>query len=132
MCLLNVGVYPKLVNEGSFFTQSGEYRVDEAATPAMKNSIMYKMSYYRFAELFGGAAPQDRVRGTKLPSEGPKLTHLEEAYTTENWIVRIFKVKDLDNLGRDLASATAFEEGKGKKRKSRSKKSRSRRRNASD
>lgn len=67
----------------------------------------------------------------RLPSEGPKLTHLEEAYTTENWIVRVYKVKDLDPLGRDLVSATAFEEGKGKK-KGRSKKGRSKRRKATE
>lgn len=40
----------------------------------------------------------------------------EEAFTSENWIVRIYKVKDLDNLGRDHASANAFEEGKKKKK----------------
>ncbi len=39
----------------------------------MKNSLMYKMSYYRFAELFGGHPATDRVRGQQLPTTGPTL-----------------------------------------------------------
>jgi dolichyl-diphosphooligosaccharide--protein glycosyltransferase len=41
---------------------------------------------------------------------------LEEAFTSENWIIRIYKVKDLDNVGRDLASAAAFDRGHKKKK----------------
>ena len=74
------------------------------------------MSYYNFNALFGGNAAQDRVRGTKLPAEGPQLTTIEEAFTSENWIIRIYKVKDLDNLGRDHASAVAFDKGNRKKK----------------
>ncbi len=55
----------------------------------MKNSLMYKMSYYRyflrvsqglihtdalrFAELYGGHPAQDRVRGQKIPATSPTL-----------------------------------------------------------
>jgi len=42
---------------------------------------------------------------------------LDEAFTSENWIVRIYKVKDLDNLGRDHVSAAAFGAGKKKSKK---------------
>ena len=77
----------------------------------------YKMSYYNFNKLFGGGPAQDRVRGSRLPAEGPQLSTLEEAFTSENWIIRIYKVKDLDNVGRDHQSAVAFEKG-NKKRKS--------------
>ena len=41
------GVWPDEIQEPNYFTPKGEYRVDEAAAPAMKNSLMYKMSYYR-------------------------------------------------------------------------------------
>ena len=34
------GVWPDEVNERSFFTSRGEYRVDDQATPTMKNSLM--------------------------------------------------------------------------------------------
>lgn len=79
----------------------------------------YKMSYYNYNSLFPAGQAQDRVRGVKLPATGPTLNTLEEAFTSENWIVRIYKVKDLDKLGRDHASAVAFETGK-KKRKGKS------------
>jgi dolichyl-diphosphooligosaccharide--protein glycosyltransferase len=41
------GEWPEEVQEVNYFTQRGEYAVDERATPTMKNSLMYKMSYYR-------------------------------------------------------------------------------------
>lgn len=47
---------------------------------------------------------------------------IEEAFTSENWIVRIYKVKDLDNLGRDHVSAAAFETGKKKPKRPAAKK----------
>ncbi|KAF5361740.1 hypothetical protein D9756_002145 [Leucocoprinus leucothites] len=109
------GVWPDEVQESSFFTSQGEYRVDDKATTTMKNSLMYKMSYYRFEELYGGGQPVDRVRQQHLPKQGPTLDYLDEAFTSENWIVRIYKVKKEDSLGRDLKSANAFEQGKKRK-----------------
>jgi dolichyl-diphosphooligosaccharide--protein glycosyltransferase len=46
---------------------------------------------------------------------------IEEAFTSENWIIRIYKVKDLDNFGRDHQSAVAFDNGHKKKRASKRK-----------
>ena len=34
------GIWPEEVKERNFFTPRGEYRVDEEATPTMKNSLM--------------------------------------------------------------------------------------------
>ncbi|KAG0016738.1 oligosaccharyl transferase stt3 subunit, partial [Entomortierella chlamydospora] len=102
------GVYPNEVKEANFFTSRGEYKVDHDATLTMKNSLMYKMSYYRFADLYGGNAV-DHVRGARMPSEGPSLSVLEEAYSSEHFLVRIYKVKQPDNLGRNLKDATAFD-----------------------
>ena len=76
----------------------------------------YKMSYYNYNSLFPAGQATDRVRGSKLPAEGPQLNTLDEAFTSENWIIRIYKVKDLDNLGRDHASAVAFDKGNKKKK----------------
>merc|ERR1712000_518543 len=109
------GIWPEEVKERSFFTERGEYRVDEGATATMKNSLMYKMSYHNFAQLFPPGQAQDRVRGAKIPSANTELNTLEEAFTSEQWIIRIYKVKDLDNVGRDHASAAAFEKGHKKK-----------------
>ncbi|KAI1641926.1 glycosyltransferase family 66 protein [Daldinia loculata] len=110
------GIWPDEVKERDFFTSRGEYRVDDQASETMKNSLMYKMSYYNYASLFPPGQAQDRVRGARLPDKGPVLNTLEEAYTSENWIIRIYKVKDLDNVGRDHAAAASFERGHKKKK----------------
>ena len=41
------GIWPEEVQEASFFTPRQEYRIDDGATQTMKQSLMYKMSYYR-------------------------------------------------------------------------------------
>lgn len=74
------------------------------------------MSYYNFNTLFPPGQAVDRVRGVRLPAEGPSLNVVEEAFTSENWIIRIYKVKDLDNFGRDHASVASFEKGHKKKK----------------
>lgn len=43
---------------------------------------------------------------------------------SENWIVRLYKVKKPDNVGRDHSGATAFEKGHKKKGKKSSRKGR--------
>ncbi|KAI9831918.1 MAG: oligosaccharyl transferase stt3 subunit [Sarea resinae] len=110
------GIWPDEIKERDYFTARGEYRIDNEATPTMRNSLMYKMSYYNYNSLFPAGQATDRVRGATLPAEGPQLSTIEEAFTSENWIIRIYKVKDLDNVGRDHASATSFEKGHKKKK----------------
>ena len=70
------------------------------------------MSDYRLNDLYPGSAIQDRARQTEGPSKSPRLDTLEEAFTSENWIVRIYQVKKEDTLGRPLPLAHAFEQGK--------------------
>lgn len=41
----------------------------------------------------------DRVRSTEIGNKDFELKTLEEAYTTEHWLVRIYKVKKLPNRG---------------------------------
>lgn len=74
------------------------------------------MSYHNFHSLFPAGQAQDRVRGVRLPAESPQLSTLEEAFTSENWIIRIYKVKDLDNVGREHSNAVAFEKGQKRKK----------------
>ncbi|KAJ3181134.1 oligosaccharyl transferase stt3 subunit [Gaertneriomyces sp. JEL0708] len=118
MIRIGEGVYPDEISERAFFTEQGEYRVDEGASPTMKNSLLYKLSYYRFPELFRGGPAHDSVRGAQIPNTPITLTTVDEAYTTENWIVRIYQVKKPDNIGRPLSAAASF----GKKRRRRSRK----------
>ncbi|KAJ0047777.1 hypothetical protein Pint_16643 [Pistacia integerrima] len=39
----------------------------------------------------------DRARGVEIGNKDVKLEYLEEAFTTSNWIVRIYKVKPPNN-----------------------------------
>ncbi|MCJ1313614.1 oligosaccharyl transferase stt3 subunit [Agyrium rufum] len=110
------GIWPDEIRERDYFTARGEYKVDDEASPAMRNSLMYKMSYYNFNALYPQGQATDRVRGAKMPIDGPQLSIVDEAFTSENWIIRIYKVKDLDNVGRDLKNVAAFEKGTKKKR----------------
>lgn len=104
MVRISEGIWPEEVQERSFFTERGEYKLDGDATQTMKDSLMYKMSYYRFTDLFGGRDGVDRVRNQNIPAaETPQLNVIDEAFTSTNWMVRIYKVKDLDNVGRDYA-----------------------------
>ena len=41
----------------------------------------------------------DRVRNAEIGNKDFELEVMEEAYTTEHWIVRIYKVKDMPNRG---------------------------------
>ncbi|KAJ9474055.1 putative Dolichyl-diphosphooligosaccharide--protein glycosyltransferase subunit STT3 (putative) [Pseudozyma hubeiensis] len=53
---------------------------------------------------------------TQGPTKSPELEYLDEAFTSENWIVRIYEVKKPDALGRDLPGVKGFEGGKRRKR----------------
>lgn len=39
----------------------------------------------------------DRTRNAEIGNKDIKFKHLEEAFTSEHWLVRIYKVKSLDN-----------------------------------
>jgi dolichyl-diphosphooligosaccharide--protein glycosyltransferase len=101
------GVWPDEIQEPNYFTPAGEYRVDDKASQTMKDSLMYKMSYYRlvpmvvlltsilniftsFEGLFGGNPPTDRVRNQQLPLKGPTLDylgkHFNSLWHTFSWI----------------------------------------------
>lgn len=64
---------------------------------------MYKLSYYRFGELkldYRSPAGFDRTRNTVIGNKDFNLHYLEEAYTTEHWLVRIYRVKKPDEFNR--------------------------------
>merc|ERR1712137_254265 len=79
-----------------------EYTVAANASPAMMNSLMYKCTYYRFGEMqFDHHRPSgfDRVRNVEIGMKNIQLKYIEEAYTTTNWMVRLYKVKPPANRG---------------------------------
>lgn len=80
------------VNERDYMNAHGGYSIDASVSPAMKQSLMYKLCYYRFADTPGQG--HDRVRNVHVSGASSiKLKYFEEAYTSQNWIVRIYRVK---------------------------------------
>ena len=58
---------------------------------------MYKLSYFRFSEaslLTTGRRGFDRVRNVEIGVQDIKLRYFEEVFTTEHWMVRIYRVLD--------------------------------------
>jgi dolichyl-diphosphooligosaccharide--protein glycosyltransferase len=90
------------IKEQDYYTPQGEFRIDKEGSPTLLNCLMYKMCYYRFGSVYteqGKPTGYDRVRNAEIGNKDFELDVLEEAYTTEHWLVRIFKVKDLENRG---------------------------------
>lgn len=111
------GEHPKDIRESDYFTPQGEFRVDSAGSKTLLNCLMYKLSYYRFGELqldFRSPPGFDRTRSVEIGNKNFELTHLEEAYTTEHWLVRIYRVKDLGN--RDIVKKQVMPKLKTKKK----------------
>ncbi|GBG67744.1 hypothetical protein CBR_g872 [Chara braunii] len=99
MVRIGGGVFPH-IKESEYLTSQGEYRVDKEGTERMFNSLMYKMCYYRFGEMrteYNHGPGFDRARGAEIGRKDFNLEYVEEAFTSQNWIVRIYKVKPLDN-----------------------------------
>ncbi|XP_037938212.1 dolichyl-diphosphooligosaccharide--protein glycosyltransferase subunit STT3A-like [Teleopsis dalmanni] len=90
------------IREKDYYAGTGEFRIDKDGSSTFLNCLMYKMCYYRFGQIFSeGGKPSgyDRVRAAEIGNKDFELDVLEEAYTTEHWLVRIYKVKDLRNRG---------------------------------
>lgn len=58
------GIWPEEVRERDFFTARGEYRVDDEATPTMKNSLMYVLPTLLSADGYTDVASGTRCHTT--------------------------------------------------------------------
>jgi len=97
------GEHPNDIRESDYFTERGEFRVDSEGSPTLLNCLMYKLSYYRFGELkmdYRSPAGYDRTRNAVIGHKDFDLTYLEEAFTSEHWLVRIYRVKKPDEFNR--------------------------------
>ncbi|KAK3268374.1 Dolichyl-diphosphooligosaccharide--protein glycosyltransferase subunit stt3b, variant 2 [Cymbomonas tetramitiformis] len=98
MVRIGAGVFPD-IREADYLNQ-GEYRIDKEAPASFLNSLAYKLSFYRFGQIMtehGKPTGFDRVRNVEIGNKDFELDYMEEAFTSANWIVRVYKVKDLDN-----------------------------------
>ena len=95
MLRIAANAFPHL--KESDFTTNG-YAIDQRVAPALKNSIMYKLSYYRFWEDYGQRGKgYDSVRQSFVGYTNYKLKYFEEVYTSARWLVRIYKRKPKNN-----------------------------------
>jgi dolichyl-diphosphooligosaccharide--protein glycosyltransferase len=96
MVRIGGGVYPEVKEPDYMAPRGGYYTVGKEASETMLNSLMYSLCYYRFSEVpfvYGQPAGFDRTRGFEIGKKDVQLKYLEEAFTTEHWMVRIYKVK---------------------------------------
>lgn len=100
MVRIGGGVYPDEIQEPNYFAD-GQYRIDSGASETMKNCLMYKLSYYRFGEVRvhpSRPSGYDMVRQAEVGVKNIRLRYFDEAFTSEHWILRIFKVKKEENF----------------------------------
>jgi len=95
MVRIGGGVYGDIKERD--YIGEGYYRIDEKASPTMLNTLMYKLSYYRFAETVGRDG-MDRVRNTKFGNPDITLNYFQEVFTSKHWMIRIYKVLDSPTL----------------------------------
>ncbi|KAK8797136.1 hypothetical protein WA158_004346 [Blastocystis sp. Blastoise] len=111
MVRIAAGVYPDEIQESNYYA-GGAYRIDSEGAPTLLNSVMYKLSYYRFGEVHidpSKPAGYDVLREQVAGYQNYKLKHFEEAFTSEHWIIRIFKVKKDNAIDPSPERARAIE-----------------------
>jgi dolichyl-diphosphooligosaccharide--protein glycosyltransferase len=84
----------------------GSYQVYHPVPDALKQSLIYRLSYYRFGEVGDDTKGFDRVREAEIGYKDFKLKRFEEVFTSQNWIVRIFRVLPENNRQPLRASST--------------------------
>jgi len=90
------------IKEHHYYNSMGQFRVDNQGSSTLLNCLMYKLCYYRFDEVYtegGKPSGYDRVRGAEIGHKGFKLKHLEEVFSSEHWIVRVYRVLPPGNRG---------------------------------
>jgi dolichyl-diphosphooligosaccharide--protein glycosyltransferase len=83
------------VIETDYYSTNGEYRIDKEGSATMLNTLMYKCCYWNFGYIHSetGKPPGwDRVRDAEIGNKFFQLDYIQEAFTTQHWLVRIYRV----------------------------------------
>mmetsp|Transcript_10732 Transcript_10732/g.16278 ORF Transcript_10732/g.16278 Transcript_10732/m.16278 type:complete len:836 (-) Transcript_10732:74-2581(-) len=95
------GVFPDdMPSEEDYMSPNG-FDIGPMGSPTLLNCVAYKLCYYKFGQMttaYGRPPGFDQARGKEVGNKNIKLTTMEEAFTSEHWIVRIYKVKPKPNL----------------------------------
>lgn len=96
------GVFGKdMPSEEDYYSVSGNYDIGPGGSQILLNSLLYKLCYYNFDKVMTKHQQPpgyDLARNTEVGHKNIRLSHMEEAFTSEHWIVRIFKVKKEPNV----------------------------------
>jgi len=95
------GVYPNDMPGEKDFYANGYFDIGSGGAPALLNCVCYKLCYYRFGQMqtdYQRPPGYDRARQKEVGKKNIELTTMEEAFTSEHWIVRIYKVKRRPNV----------------------------------
>ncbi|CAG9464123.1 unnamed protein product [Pedinophyceae sp. YPF-701] len=98
MVRIGGGEFPE-IKERDYLSASGSYSIGADVSDTMANSLMYKLSYYRFAEATQGRG-YDRVRQTPIGVKDIELEYFREVFTSEHWMMRIYEVLPEPNLDK--------------------------------
>lgn len=105
MVRIAAGVFPQ-IKENNYYNR-GHYRVDKDMSPTMRESLMYKLCYYRFGEVRTQSdkpAGYDSVRSCEIGRKQYDLKYFRESYSSTRWLVRIYEVLPLPNRAESLTS----------------------------
>lgn len=90
------GVFPHDIPGDEAYIDYNGMNIGSNGPPALINSVAYKLCYYRFNEILinenGAPSRYDYVRNQDIGKRKITLKTMEESFTSENWLVRIYKV----------------------------------------
>ena len=95
-------VYPE-IKEADY--KNPYYSIDNNISKAMKKSLMYRLSYYRFGETRlkkGSDRGYDRMRNAFIGYKDYDLKYFNEVFTSKNWLMRIFEVLPVRNRAKKM------------------------------
>jgi dolichyl-diphosphooligosaccharide--protein glycosyltransferase len=121
------GVFPNdMPGERDFYSSGGNFDVGPQGSPYLLDCVAYKLCYYDFGQMhteYGKPAGYDRARQREVGVPNIDLTTMEEAFTSEHWIVRIFKVLPRSNMEATPGAKKVSSKGKKNKKPKKPKKS---------
>lgn len=72
------------------------FLVSESMKPKFRDSMLFKMSYNKFVNFKFGSKTKpgfDTIRGFVVKNQLFKISKFSEAYTSQNWLVRLYRVQ---------------------------------------
>ena len=93
--------FPDKLKEEEYYSPWGNGFVisQNVASRRFVDSLTYRIAFNRLRDLnnFGKGLGWDQARSTHIGLKDLSMKHFEEAYTTNSWVIRIFKVKKPQN-----------------------------------